>query len=184
MSVTPCELAVLDEMRFPEVTPPTFENMKDVDDAFTGVQLNVKTVPVSPANVSIVPFVVDVNARSGSVVASLNVAVIGDESPWTPIPEIVTPCVESAVLDDVNVSAVAPSTFVNEKDVDEAVAGVQLYVNTFPDPTSESMAPFDADVNSTVGSCVVIAKRRRHRRFVPHDSCSCDRHCLCDERCL
>ena len=97
--VTPCVTAVLVVIREPEVTAPTFVNVKDVDPPVVGVQLNVNTVPVLPASVSIVPLDVDVNASVGSIVDSVNVAVIADAYPVSPVPVIVTACAISPVFD-------------------------------------------------------------------------------------
>ena len=146
---------VFDATSDPDVTPNTFVNVNDVDDAVDGVHVNVNTVPVDPLNALIVPLDDDVNETVGSVVVSMNVAVIGDAYPTYPVPVIVTPCEGNAVFNVTIVPSGAYWTFVNVNEVDVEVTGVQLNVNVFPvDPLNVSIVPLESPVNAIVGRTV------------------------------
>ena len=72
-----------------------------------------------------------------------------------PVPLSVTPCAANAVFEITSVVDGADTTFVNVNDVEVAVLGVHVYVNTVPvDPDNDPIVPFDADVNAMVGSVV------------------------------
>ena len=149
-----CARDVLDAMNMPDVIPWTLVKMNDVERTLAGVHVNVNVVPVDPVNAPTVPLGKDVNPTVGSVVESTNVPVIVDAYPTYPVPVSVNPCSATAVLEDARDAT--PTTFVNVKDVDVAVAGVHKNVNAVPvDPDNEPMVPLDADVNATVGSVVV-----------------------------
>jgi len=161
--VMPCvPMGVLDATIDPDVMELIPENVKDVDVVVAGFHTNVNTDP-DPLILVIVPLTVDVNATVGSVVPSVNVAVMTESVATLAVPVSVSACATSPVFVHTTVpdapSVPAPATLDIVNDVDVAVDGVQRNVNTRPvDPVILPIVPLDADVNAMVGSVVMSTK--------------------------